>query len=184
MFSLYNFIFQRLIWKEISVYFYGLIIEFSRNEKLQKYRIIISQHTIYTNDWSPFWLVYCYRVYFFFCEITKHMQPKNRLVYLDWHFIECASMLTKLAGYDEYRLTGFHPIRIFLANKIHHFQGCLIKQAAFLPGQPVPCNQLLIQPLCLFQNAILRKMLKLGFWNFKPIFLKIQFSLVATFFFL
>ena len=164
--------------------FYGLIIEFSRNEKLQKYRIIISQHTIYTNDWSPFWLVYCYRVYLFFCEITKHMQPKNRLVYLDWHFIECASMLTKLAGYDEYRLTGFHPIRIFLANKIHHFQGCLIKQAAFLPGQPVPCNQLLIQPLCLFQNAILRKMLKLGFWNFKPIFLKIQFSLVATFFFL
>ena len=34
----------------------------------------------------------------------------------------------------------------------------------------------------LFQNAILHKMLKLGFWNFKPVFLRIQFSLVATFF--
>ena len=34
----------------------------------------------------------------------------------------------------------------------------------------------------LFQNAILHKMLKLGFWNFKPIFLRMQFSLVATFF--
>ena len=51
MFSLYNFIFQRLIWKEISVYFYGLIIEFSRNEKLQKYRIILSQHTYYLHKW-------------------------------------------------------------------------------------------------------------------------------------
>ena len=35
---------------------------------------------------------------------------------------------------------------------------------------------------CLFQIAILHKMLKLGFWNFKPIFLRMQFSLVAIFF--
>ena len=35
---------------------------------------------------------------------------------------------------------------------------------------------------CLFQNAILHKMLELGFWNFKSIFLRMQFSLVATFF--
>ena len=33
---------------------YGLIIEFSRNEKLQNYRFILSRHTNYTNDWSPF----------------------------------------------------------------------------------------------------------------------------------
>ena len=29
----------------ISVYFDGLIIELSRNEKLQKYKIILFQHT-------------------------------------------------------------------------------------------------------------------------------------------
>ena len=58
-------------------------------------------------------------------------------------------MLTKLAEYDEYRLARFHPIRNFLAYKIYHFQGCPIKLAAFLPGQPTPCNQLLIQPLLL-----------------------------------
>ena len=34
----------------------------------------------------------------------------------------------------------------------------------------------------LFQNAILHKMLKLGFWNFKPVFLRMQFLLVSTFF--
>ena len=58
-------------------------------------------------------------------------------------------MLTKLAGSDECRLARFHPIRNFLANKIYHFQGCPIKQAAFLHDQPAPCNQLFIQPLYL-----------------------------------
>ena len=29
------------------------------------------------------------------------------------------------------------------------FQGCPTKHAAFLPWQPAPCNQLLIQPLLL-----------------------------------
>ena len=61
--------------------------------------------------------------------------------------------------------------------------------------QTVPTNRLpfdlgisfhiissLFSLFCLFQNAILHKMLKLGFWNFRPIFLRIQFSLVATFF--
>ena len=36
MFDLYYFIFQRLIWKAISTTSYDFIIEFSRNETLQK----------------------------------------------------------------------------------------------------------------------------------------------------
>ena len=52
----------------------------------------------------------------------------------------------------------------------------------FLPGQPAPYNQLHINHFCLFQNAILHKMLKLRFWNFKPIFIKLRFSLVAKIF--
>ena len=42
---------------------------------------------------------------------------------------------------------------IFLRMKCIIFQVCLTKQAAFLPGQPAPYNQLLCQ-FCLFQNAI------------------------------
>ena len=71
---------------------------------------------------------------------------------------------------------------IVFANKIHHFLR-LSYQTVYLPGKPVPYNQLLIQSLFLFQNANLLKILKLGFWNFKPIFLRMQVSLVATFFF-
>ena len=35
----------------ISTTSYGLIIELSRNEKLQKYRIILSQYTNYLHKW-------------------------------------------------------------------------------------------------------------------------------------
>ena len=64
-------------------------------------------------------------------------------------------------------------------------------QMRFIIFKAVPSNRLpfyLGSPLhvisSLFsQNAILHKMSKLRFSNFKPIFLRIQFSLVATFFF-
>ena len=49
---------------------------------------------------------------------------------------------------------------------------------AFLPGQSAPYNRFLVQPL-LFSH----KMLKLRFWNFKSVFLRMQFSLVAAIFF-
>ena len=40
----------------------------------------------------------------------------------------------------------------------------------------------LLSDFCLFQNAILHKILKLGFCNFQTIFLRMQFLLVAEFF--
>ena len=46
----------------------------------------------------------------------------------------------------------------------------------------VPPISSLFSHVCLFQKAILHKMLKLGFWNFELIFLGMQFSLVALFF--
>ena len=92
-------------------------------------------------------------------------------------------MLTKLAGFDEYRLARFHPIRNFLANEIYYFKDCPIKHLPFYLGSPLHVISSLFDHFCLFQNAILRKILKLGFSNFKPIFLRIQFSLGATIFF-
>ena len=114
---------KKLIWKALVSTSCGLIIEFSRNEKLQLSResFCLSILTIYTNDWFPFWHVYCCHVYFFFCKIPKYVQARNGLAHLDWHFIEWASMLTKQAGDDECRLSRFHRIRNFLANEIYHF---------------------------------------------------------------
>ena len=110
--------------------------------------------TIYANDWSTFWHVSWCHVYFFFCEIPKYVQAKNRL--------------------PQFLIDSIRS-EIFLQMKFIIFQGCPIKKAVLLLGQLVTYNQLLTE-------LHLHKMLKLGFQNFKPIFLRMQFSLIATFF--
>ena len=134
---------------------------------------------IYTNEWSTVWYVYCCYVYFFSARFLNMYKPRTTF-YISFEGLptwigilwKCASMITQLAGI-ECRLAWFHAIRNLLANKIYHFPGCPIKQASFLPGQPTPCNQLLIWPLLLVPECYLHKMLKLAFWNFNPIFLRI-----------
>ena len=60
-----------------------MIIELSRNEKLQNYRIILSirlqfQHTTYLNKyWSTFWQCLLLPCLFFFCEIPKYVLSKH-----------------------------------------------------------------------------------------------------------
>ena len=168
MFSLFNLIFERLIWKEINVYFLWFDYWILKEWKLQKYRIILSYHTSYLHKWLVT-LLTCLLLpcLFFFCEIPKYVQAKNRLAHLDWHFMEWASMLTNLAGYDEYRLVRFHPIRNFLANEIYHLQ-----KLSFL-GSSHHVISFLFSHFCFFQNAILRIVLKLQFWILKLIFLRI-----------
>ena len=53
----------------------------------------------------------------------------------------------------------------------------------FYLGSPLHRICSLFSNFCLFRKAILRNMLKLRFWNFKIIFLRVHFSLLATFFF-
>ena len=70
---------------------------------------------------------------------------------------------------------------IFLHMKFIIFQGYPTKQAAFLPGRLSPENQLLFQ-LLLDQEGYFAKTFEGKVFNFELIFLRIQFSLVATFF--
>ena len=140
--------------------------------------------TIYKNDWFNFWYVYCYHVYFFFYEIPKYVQTKNRLAHLHWHFMEWASMLTKLwLGMINTDWPGSILSEISLDRKFIFFNDVRSSRLPFYLGSPLHVIGSFFSHFCLFQNAILRKMLKLGFTNFKTIFLRIQFSLVATFFF-
>ena len=130
---------------------YGLIIELSRNKKLQNYRIILSQHT---NDLSSLWHVYCCHVYFVFCEILKFVQAKNNILRragppgLAFYGSELVCLPSRLR-----MVNAGWPIsmqsEIFLQMKFIIFQGCPIKQAAFIHGQLTPYNQLLIQSLLL-----------------------------------
>ena len=92
-----------------------------------------------------------------------------------------ASTPVVLAEDSECRLIWLHLIRNFLTNEIYPFSR-LSHQIGFYHGSLLHIFSSLFSHFCLFQNAILHKMLELGFWNFKSIFLRMQFSLVATFF--
>ena len=86
-------------------------------------------------------------------------------------------MLPELAEDGECRLAQFHAIRKFLANEIYHFSrlshqtGCIFTWAA-LSIESAPYSATL---------ACSGKNLKIRFGNFKLIFLRMQFSLVAAF---
>ena len=56
-------------------------------------------------------------------------------------------------------------------NRLHFYLGSSLHRISSL-----------FSNFCLFRKAILQNILKLGFWNFKLIFLRMQFSWVATFF--
>ena len=56
-----------------------------------------------------------------------------------------ASKPDELVGDSECRLTRFHPIRNFLANKIYLFSKLLHQTGCLFTWQPAPYNQLLIQ---------------------------------------
>ena len=62
------------------------------------------------------------------------------------------------------------------------FKAAQLNRLPFYLGSPLHIISSLFSHFSLFQNAILYKMLKLGFWNFKTIFLRILFSLVEIFF--
>ena len=80
--------------------------------------------TIHTDDWSTFWHICWYHVYFFFCEIPKYVQTKNRLansIEILWKWV---SKPTEVTGDGECRLTQFHLIRNFLEwFKAKHLKG-------------------------------------------------------------
>ena len=176
MFSLYYFILQILIWKVISDYFLWFHYWILKEWKAAKAenQSVFSTLTFYTNDWSIFWHVYWYHVYSYFYEIPKNVQAKNRLAHLDWNFMKWANKATGLAGNGEPRLTRFHPIR-----NLSFFKAAPSDRLPFYLGIPLHVISSLFSHFCLFQNAIFRKLLEPGFWNFKPIFLRMQFSLVA-----
>ena len=108
----------------------------------------ISILTIYTNDqlldmFTGAMFIFSFVRFVNMCE-PRTGWPTSIGILWKW-----ASESAKLAGDGECRLTRFQLIRNFLANKIYLFQGCPMKQAVFLPGQPAPYNQLFIQPLLL-----------------------------------
>ena len=142
---------------------YGLIIELSRNEQLQKYRIILSQHPDYLYKWLVHLNLTCLLLpsfFFFSMRFLNMCQPRPTFYLLWWagpsglaFYGSGPGCLLNWLMMVNAGWLGSMRSEIFLQMKFIIFQGCSTKQVALLPGQPVPYNQLLIQPLLLVSEC-------------------------------
>ena len=170
MFNLYNFIFKNQSGKWLVSTSYGLIIELSRNGKLLKYKIILSQHTNYLHQCLvclKFWHLYCCLIYFFPAIFQFYRSGPARLPSWLW-IINAASVPCDQKRSGKWNLLF---LKVVPPNSL-----------PFNLGSPLSIISSLFSQLYLSLNAILHKMLKLVLLNFKTIFLRMHFSFVAAFF--
>ena len=105
--------------------------------------------TIYTDDWSNFWYVYCCYVYFFSGKFLN-MYKSRTTTYSLWQpgppglafYGSGLACLTSWLGMVNVGWLCSMRSEIFLQMKFIIFKSCQTK-----PGQPAPYNQLLIQQL-------------------------------------
>ena len=155
MFNLYNFIFQRLIWKIISVYFlwfdYWTLKE-SKTAKVQNHSV--SAHWIFPQMIGPLkiWHDYYYHVYYYYLFFTRllNMCKPITTLYLIWR--GGPPGLTFYGSGPEYlpSCLGMVNVKWLLQIKFIIFQGYPTKRVAFFPGQPDPYNRFFTHPLLLF----------------------------------
>ena len=123
---------------------YGLIIELSRNKKLQKYKTILSQ---YTNHLHKLMVplkfdILTVAMLISFSERFLNMYKARKTFCLFWQagppaFTFYGSVLARLQSWLGMLNTGwliFMWSEIFLQIKFIIFQGFRTNQAAFLPG--------------------------------------------------
>ena len=105
------------------------------------------------------------------------------LCHLYWNFLE-VDQHAYWAGWGCWVQAGSIPCDQKFSCKwnLSFFRAVPSNKLLFYLGSPLHIISSLFSQFWLFQNAILNKILKLLFWNFKPIFLRIQFSLDPTFF--
>ena len=122
---------------------------------------------------DPYFDMFTAIMFFFFCEIDTSTD-------ILWSKLAC---LPSWLGLMNAGWLGSIRSEIFLQIKFIIFKAVPSNRLPFYMTSLHHVISSLFSQFTLFQNAILRKMLKLGFWNFKSIFLRIQISLVTTFFF-
>ena len=109
---------------------------------------------IYRNDWSTFWYVYCFYVYFFSGKFRNVRKPRTTLYPL-WQpdppglafYGSGLACLPSWLGMINVGWLCSMLLDIFCKWNLSFFKAVSPKQPAFLLVHPVPYNQLLIQPI-------------------------------------
>ena len=137
-----------------------------KESKLQKYRIILSQHTNYLQKWLAHFLTCLLLPCFFSARFLKMCKPKTTYISFDrLPHLDCLdptglafygsglACLQSMLGIMNAGWLGSMQSETFLQMKFFIFQGYPAKLAAFLPWQLAPYNQFLIQPLLLIPDC-------------------------------
>ena len=114
----------------------------------------------------------------------KHLSTSfDGMAHLDWHFMEVGKQAYH-AGWGWWMQVRSVPCNQKFSCKwnLSFCKTVRPNTLLFYLGIPLHIISPLFSYFCLFQSAILYKMIMLGFWSFKPIFLRMQLSLFATFF--
>ena len=148
--------------------FYGLIIEPSRDEKPQNTEsFCLSILTTYTSDSSTKVLTCLLLPCIFFSTRFLNMCEAIICSFIGWPtgigiLWKWTSTLKKVACDGECRLAWLHVIRNFLLNEIYDFLKLFLGLHLYLDSL-LKIISSLFSHFCLFQNAILHKILKLRF---------------------
>ena len=131
---------------------YGFIIEFSRNEKSG--RESLSHDTNYLTKWLLHFLFHTkFTVAMFIFSSVRFLNmctsQKQAGLHRFGFYGGGLAYLQSWLGMVNADWLGSIRSEIFLQMKYIIFQGCPVKQAVYLPGQPAPYNQLLNRPLLL-----------------------------------
>ena len=151
------------------------------------YRINLLQHTNYLHKWLVNFLT-CLLLpcLFFSARFLNMCKPRTKL-YLLWRagppglvfYGTGLAHLPNWLGMVNSGWLGFMWSEVFLQKKFITFP---LNRLPFYLGSSLHIISSLLSHFYLLQNAILHKMFKLGLWDFKPIFLRMKFSFVETFF--
>ena len=134
--------------------------------------------------------MYTVAMFIFFCEIPIYASLEQHSISFKWTCLPglafygsgLACLLSWLGMANEGWL-GSMRSKIFLQMKFIIFKAAPPNRPPFYLGSLLYIISSLFSHFCLFQNAILHKMLQLGFWNFNTIFLRMQFYICCSNFF-
>ena len=171
------------------IWFGYWILKEWKTVKVQNYSV--AAYLLFTQMIGPlkFWHVYCCHVYFISARFINICKPRTT-VYPFWQtgppeFSFYGSVLACLWASSEWWMqAGSIPCDQKSSYKLNLllFEAVSPNRLPFYLDSPLHMINSLFSHLYLFQNSFLQKILELGFWYLKPIFLRIPFYWLQNFF--
>ena len=155
-----------LLWRACTDYFLWFAYWAPKEWKTGTELFCLSILTIYLNDWSTFWYVYCCHFYLFPARFLNKCKPRTMLYFL-WRaappelafYGSGLVYLPSWLGMVNTSWLDSMRSKNFCKWNLSFFKTILPNKLFLYLGIPLQITSSLLSHFCLFQNAILHKML-------------------------